>query len=244
MDLFLVGLAAGITLVLVARQLLPHLRLSRLRAALSGRTPKDLRAAAVGGNKLAGKYLFDADLRGVDLTDATLDKAMLEGGRFDEATMVRASAKNTHLAHAKLRSTDLTAADLSFDRHFPDDTITANYAQLSHATIDQANLSRGRFSYAQFNNSSLQGTDLSRATLVGAGFQAADLRGADLRFADLSRSRLEEADLRGANLSFANLSGANLEGARIDEKTIWRGTRYNQRTRWFDGTRQRAPLSE
>lgn len=207
------------------------------------RDPKDLRFASLTKRSLRGKYLFDADLRGVDLTDGVLDKAMLEGARFDDATMIRVSARHTHLAHAKLRSADLTDADLSFDRHYPNAEATGNYAQFSWAILDGADLSRARFAYAQFDNASLIKADLRRAVLIGASFQAADLRGADLRFADLSRGRLEEADLRGANLSFTSLAAANLEGARVDETTVWRGTRYNQRTRWFDGARRRAPLA-
>ncbi|MFT4595849.1 MAG: hypothetical protein ACI9TF_000086 [Paracrocinitomix sp.] len=207
------------------------------------REPKDLRSASITKRSLRGKYLFDADLRGVDLTDGVLDKAMLEGARFDDATMVRVSARHTHLAHAKLRNADLTDADLSFDRHYPHVEVTGNYAQFSRAILDGADLSRARFAFAQFDNASLLKADLSRAALVGASFQGADLRGADLRFADLSRGRLEEADLRGANLSFTSLAGANLEGARVDDTTLWRGTRYNQRTRWFDGVRRRAPLT-
>ena len=101
--------------------------------------------------------------------------------------------------------------------------MTGNYAQFSRAILDGADLSRARFAYAQFDNASLLKANLSRAALVGASSQAADLRGADLRFADLSRGRLEEA-------------------ARVDGTTLWRGTRYNQRTRWFDGARRRAPL--
>jgi uncharacterized protein YjbI with pentapeptide repeats len=247
-DLFLSGLlvGAGASLLIIAlvRFVVPQFTIRRFRGMLAGRTPKDFRANPVGPKSLRGKYLFDADLRGVDLTGAVLDKAMLEGAKFDDATMVRAHARHTHLAHAKLRSADLTEANLSFDRHYPDQAVSGNYAQFSRATLDDADLSRARFSYAQFDNASLQRADLSRATMIGASFQAADLRGADLRFADLSRGRLEEADLRGANLSFVDLSGANLKGARVDETTVWRGCRYNQRTRWFDGSRRRAPLAD
>ena len=65
---------------------------------------------------------------------------------------------------------------------------------------------------------------------------------ADLRVPNLSRAKLVGCELRGANLSFTNLTGANLENAIYDDTTIWRGTRYNQRTRWVDGERQPPPL--
>ena len=96
--------------------------------------------------------------------------------------------------------------------------------------------------YARFEGASLRGTDLSRAIMTAANCINANFGGADLRFANLGRARLDGADLRNANLSFTNLAGANLSDAIYDESTIWRGTRYNQRTRWGDGERQRPPL--
>ena len=78
--------------------------------------------------------------------------------------------------------------------------------------------------------------------MAPAQMQGADLAGASFAFADLSRARLERADLSGANLRFADLSGANLTDVIVDESTVWRGARFNQRTRWFDGQRRRPPL--
>ncbi|HJM97472.1 MAG TPA: pentapeptide repeat-containing protein, partial [Acidimicrobiales bacterium] len=80
------------------------------------------------------------------------------------------------------------------------------------------------------------------AVLVAADFTGACNFSCSFRFANLSRARLIGADLRGADLSFANLSGANLRDAIYDETTIWRGARYNQRTRWVEGARRPAPL--
>ena len=65
---------------------------------------------------MAGKYLFDADLRGVDGTETCFDEAMLEGARFDGATLREASFLHAHVAHAKFRDCDLTDAVFAHER--------------------------------------------------------------------------------------------------------------------------------
>ncbi len=206
------------------------------------REPKDLRERPIAGRKLAKKYLFDADLRGVDGSDATFDEAMLEGARFDGATLRGASFRHTHLAHAKLRDCDLTGAVFLHERHSARPDHTCNYAQFSRSTLDDADLSRSPLTYAVFEGASARGAVFDRAVMVAAQMQGADLAGASFAFTDLSRARLEGADLRGADLRFADLSGANLTDVVVDDRTVWRGARFNQRTRWFDGQRRRPPL--
>ena len=184
---------------------------------------------------MAGKYLFDADLRGVDGSETCFDEAMLEGARFDGATLRAASFLHAHVAHAKFRDCDLTDAVFAHERTPAKPDHTANYAQFTNSTLDRADLSRAPLTYAVFEGASLRGANLDRAVLVAAQMQGADLAGASFAFADLSRARLERADLSGANLRFADLSGANLTDVIVDESTVWRGARFNQRTRWFDG---------
>ena len=206
------------------------------------RKPKDLRQRPIAGRKLAKKYLFDADLRGVDGSGTVFDEAMLEGARFDGATLRGASFRHTHLAHAKLRDCDLAGAVFAHERHSAKPDHTCNYAQFSRSRLDGADLSRAPLTYAVLEGASAAAANFDRAVMVAAQLQGADLSGASFAFTDLSRSRLEGADLRGADLRFADLSGANLTGAVVDETTVWRGTRFNQRTRWIDGGRRRAPL--
>lgn len=206
------------------------------------REPKDLRERELAGRTLRAKFLFDADLRGVDASGAVFDRSMLEGARFDGATLRATSFLHAHLAHAKFRDCDLTDAILAHERHSPVPDHTCNYAQFSGSTMHRCDLSRARLTYAVFERASLHEAILDRATLIAAVLQGAELHGASLRFADLSRARLERCDLRGADLRFADLSGANLTDAISDETTDWRGVRFNHRTRWFDGERRRPPL--
>lgn len=206
------------------------------------REPKDLRQRPIAGRRFARKYLFDADLRAVDGAGAVFDEAMLEGARFDGARLAGASFRHTHLAHAKLRDCDLTEAVFAHERHSAKPDHTANYAQFSRSRLAGADLSRAPLTYAVFEGASAEGAVFDRAVMVAAQMQGAILAGASFAFTDLSRARLEGADLRGANLRFADLSGANLTDVVVDESTVWRGARFNQRTRWFDGERRRPPL--
>jgi len=75
-----------------------------------------------------------------------------------------------------------------------------------------------------FNNKA----DLSGATLTEADLRGADLSGAALRGADLSGADLSGAALRGADLSFANLSGANLSGANLSGANLRRAMGNNK----------------
>ena len=70
------------------------------------------------------------------------------------------------------------------------------------------------------NKADLRDADLSGASLCDANLRWADLRDANLCGASLSGASLYGADLRGANLSDADLcdaglSGANLRGASL-----------------------------
>jgi len=206
------------------------------------REPKDFANQDLRGRSFDGRYLFDADFRCAELADASFVRSMLEGARFDRCALANASFREAHLAHVRIRDADLRNADLGHDRDRRDHRVTANYCDMSRSILDGADLSRLRATHGRFEDASFRGAVLDRAVLVAVVLTGAVMGDATLRFTDLSRARLEGADLRGADLSFANLSGANLTAALHDESTVWRGTRYNQRTRWFDGERRRAPL--
>jgi uncharacterized protein YjbI with pentapeptide repeats len=83
-------------------------------------------------------------------------------------------------------------------------------ADLAHAGLRGARLSRVNLSAADLRGANLREASLDKARLV-----ATDLRGANLREALLSKANLSEAKLRGANLTEANLTEANLSYARL-----------------------------
>ncbi len=124
-------------------------------------------------NRKKGLYLFEADLRGADLSRAYLIGADLSGA---------------DLRGADLSGADLIGADLSG-------------ADLSGARLIGADLSGADLSGARLIGADLSGADLIRADLIGADLIGVDLSGADLSGVDLSGARLSGADLSGADLS-------------------------------------------
>jgi hypothetical protein len=103
----------------------------------------------------------------------------------------------------------------------------------------------------------LTGTDLRRANLrvmdlnralfyksnlSGANLTRTDLRKASLVRAILANAVLKDADLQGANLSASNLKGANLLDAHFDNKTQWKGTKSDCKTKWPDDESKKAAM--
>jgi Pentapeptide repeats (8 copies) len=108
---------------------------------------------------------------------------------------------------------------------------------------------------ANFNSADLSGANLSGALLAGANFVSTDLRGANLSGAWLNCGELERGEKGCTDFSYANLgcnlsggkkvcadlSGAYLMGAKMNNKTILRGTtlkgaRYNTKPEQLIGS--------
>jgi uncharacterized protein YjbI with pentapeptide repeats len=158
-----------------------------------------------------------ADLRGIDLSKASmpcaaLSRADLEGANLEGAVLRKASLKNASLREAYLIGSDLQEANLE-------------NADLEGAKLDRANLSRANLARANLDGASLAGANLSGALLSFAQVSAANLTGADLRGAVLTHANFEEsalgavkameADLRAANLRGATLTKADFTGAKV-----------------------------
>ena len=142
-----------------------------------------------------------ADLRGADLIDANLTRAILRGANLTGAHLTRAN-----LTRADLRGANFTGAILI-------------RADLTSANIRGVNLTDADLIGADLTGADLTIADLRRAILTEANLRRADLIGADLIRADLRGANLTRADLRGANLIGvilidSNLSGVYLRGAK------------------------------
>jgi uncharacterized protein YjbI with pentapeptide repeats len=158
-----------------------------------------------------------ADLRGIDLSKASMPGALLaradlEGANLEGAVLRKASLKNASLREAYLVGSDLQEANLE-------------NADLEGAKLDRANLARANLARANLDGASLAGANLAGALLSFAQVSAANLTGADLSNAILTHANFEEsalgavkatdADLRAANLRGATLTKANLTGAKV-----------------------------
>jgi len=159
--------------------------------------------------------LKGADLRGAQLLDSDLARAM-----FHHARLCNVNFANTDLTDSFLSFADLSHAefhDVNFTR-----------TRLWSADLSGAMLQDAKLPMMNFHNVKLAGTNLLRANLSGAnfqdakaanawferavlsdaGFQGTDLSGARLAWADLSGARFWDADLDRSNFADANLSGA------------------------------------
>ena len=143
--------------------------------------------------------LKNVDLSGLDLSNASLYKAVLlnavlnntnlKGADLSYAYLNIYSAKFADFSNANLKGADLTKADLNY------------------AILKEANLYRANLSLADFQNADLQGADLNDACLFRT----------DLRKANLSYASLISSNLR-AFLNGADLQGADLHDASLDKK--------------------------
>ena len=147
-----------------------------------------------------------ADLRGVNLTAASMPGADFGGVLFD---------------YAIFRAADLTEVDFQA-------TASCRYADFEGASLARAQLEHIDASGAVFDRAVLHTSGLDHATLTGASFVSAGLRntkltdvsaarasfkGAQLIQADFANSYLVNSSFDGADVHEANFQGCNLEGA-------------------------------
>jgi uncharacterized protein YjbI with pentapeptide repeats len=216
-------------------------RLEEIRSEVGG----ELRNGFVptrdfGKRDLQGAILYGADLRGVGLREANLNRVELDFARLEGANLYEARLRGANLVGAELEGAYLQNADL----HQANLVLSRLHgAHLDGAKLGLANLSRAKLQAATLENAEAQEADLSQADLRGSSlrkvsFQRANLSGGDLSGADLTQALLQQADLassslQGSNLNLAQLEGANLgraelRGADLDlaevESTILRRT--------------------
>jgi len=161
--------------------------------------------------------LFQADLQGADLREANLSQANLMEANLYKADLGAANLSRANLSRVNFMEADLRQADLWGSRLWE--------ANLSRADLRGANLNRTDLIEADLSQANLSAAKLGRANLIrtnliGANLSQADLKEADLRQADLSQANLWGADLTEANLGQANLSGADLTGADLREAIL------------------------
>jgi hypothetical protein len=127
-------------------------------------------------------------MTGVDLRNAKLEDAKLEG-----AEMAYALIQGANFSSARLDKADMTGG------------VQAQGANFLLATLQGADLTGAK----------LQDADFSSANMQGAILNFAQLQAANLRDADLEAASLMQAWLFGADLTDAKITGADLRGARV-----------------------------
>ncbi|MDX2097011.1 MAG: pentapeptide repeat-containing protein [Leptolyngbyaceae cyanobacterium bins.59] len=129
--------------------------------------------------------LSNANLQGVDFSEAMFYKAKLLGANLQGATLRGANFNNADLAGANFDEADLESASLC-------------YANLESASFQKTNLHWARF---------------FRSTLIKANLTGADLKNADLRRSNLTEADFSEAILVNCLIYGTSVWNIKLDGA-------------------------------
>ncbi|GAA6620046.1 pentapeptide repeat-containing protein [Scytonema sp. NUACC26] len=167
----------------------------------------DLCEANLSGAKLNGVNLSKADLSVINLSGANLSEANLSYAKLNVAKLRGANLKNANLKGATLNVANLIRADLS-------------NAQLTGASMIRCELIRANLSHADLMTANLKGADLREAALRHTVLREAHLSEATFKDSFLTGANLELANLKGADLTRADLSGANFRDAELKQAIL------------------------
>jgi uncharacterized protein YjbI with pentapeptide repeats len=137
---------------------------------------------------LEGIILKRHHLRSIDLSEATISKAILDG---------------TILSNANLRSTVFTRSRLK--------RVKLDHVQAEKAVFERADLYEADLSNANCHGSVMRRVDLQKAILRGVDLSGANLERVSFDYADLTQASFREANLESAELVFADCSNANFQ---------------------------------
>lgn len=149
-------------------------------------------------NKIAFSecWLIGANFRNTDLSESTLDQAVLAGSILEDATLKSASLIGTDLRGATLADASLTNAELT-------------NADLSDSFLESADLSNTYLKGADFSNAFLYGANLKNASFYRSNAFNADFPEADLTNTSLFNTNFSRTNLQAANLSNATFIGVD-----------------------------------
>jgi uncharacterized protein YjbI with pentapeptide repeats len=150
------------------------------------------------------------NLEGTSFMEASLQGALLDGAKLQEAFLWEVNLQETNLSRANLESAFLGDANLQG-------------AILWQANLQEANLSKANLQGANLGGANLQGAFLSQANLQEAilgyaNLREADLYGAQLQGVYLGNSHLEKVDFFVAE----SLEGAYFYNAFLDDTRLKR----------------------
>jgi uncharacterized protein YjbI with pentapeptide repeats len=165
----------------------------------------------------AERAVADADMRGIDLARANLEKVILGTVDLRAATLSRST-----LDQATLGDVDLSAADLSRSslKRATVGSVKLHAAHLSHADLQGAIMGTVDLSAADLSRVDLSGSTLGTVNLSHSNLDSVNLEGATLWQVDLSLSNLVSATLHNATLTACNLEFSNLESASLTSAAI------------------------
>jgi uncharacterized protein YjbI with pentapeptide repeats len=159
-----------------------------------------------------GTKLERADLQGIDLSKASLAKALMDRTDLDGANLEAADLSGASLKRATLREAYLAGANLS--------GANLENADLEGAKLERAILAGANLARCNLEGAILTGADLRGARLSYAQLASANLGGANLQDVVLTHAQLDDAYLGGAHLERAQLTNASLASAGLEEARL------------------------
>jgi len=199
--------------------------------------------------KLDKCHFKHSDLRGLDLTGASLVNADLTAANLEGTTLAGADLHNATLINVRVAGADFSGctwdrADFTNasgeDAHFDGCRIDRKPAErngpmfqsseLPAVTLRSADLSGARFQNAKmpgavaedavFDHVQMEGIGLDSAILKRASFRGANLHGAKLERANCERATFANAILKQAHVSEADFTRATFQKANLKEAAV------------------------
>lgn len=163
----------------------------------------DLSGAVLKRTNLSSTDLADAQMLGVTMVEANIDRARLQGANLEGSDLrkvqgSRANFKDANLVGVHLEKSELLRADFS------------------GANLENADLSKAELGRAVFVEANLAGVDLSFTNIARANFVGAELKNVDFTRAYTYLSRMEGVDLSKT----IGLTQTQLELACGDDDTV------------------------
>lgn len=165
--------------------------------------PPDIAAAL---NALSGRRSwFDDPRRWIDLSEANLESANLEGGNFRRFSFAGSNLRHARFDSARLREAQFAGAIL-------------NDAFMTGACANDAQFNGVLAHRIHFDGAQLKRADFMGADLYDASLQKADARNASFMMAQMWRVSGGLTDFKGAEFSQADLKGADFRSAKNLER--------------------------
>jgi uncharacterized protein YjbI with pentapeptide repeats len=191
------------------------------------------------GIKILGGNMVNVDLRGADLSGATLENIMfhiakLDGVNLTEATIRNCGFEDASINEARFSGARITESDMnklsSADKAQFNDSVLTN-VWLSGSKFREANFTNAKFEGAE---TKLNGVSFEKATLTGASFGEGVMltippnmsghHGLGYDYINFKGANLQKVKFSPngtmANLSYNNFEGANLTGVNLEEADL------------------------
>lgn len=199
-----------------------------------GMGPDEARRQPLTADDFLSRLEDGATLRGLELSDATLDGVDVRGLALDDCRFVDVIVSGgvweavacTACAFVRCRFVEANLASAAFTRCDFFDAESAQGCSFIGASLRFASFKDCTLDSSLFDDVDAYGVTIRDSRGIGANFAStafdasATLTGNVLRYADLRNANLARCDLTKNDFEWANLERATLEGATLRDATL------------------------